>query len=255
MKLIRLATKILLWIIGLLPVLFLLMLSLSEVWRFPDVVAKNFNINVFIAIVDNNTNLLATIGISLFISTVVSVFSVALGFYFSKTIAYHEKKRLWSFLAYLPFVLSPVIYAACLNYFFVVAGLGGTVFGVMLAQFIIIFPFNIILFLSHWNIRMQSYAELVSTMGGSTRQTFWKVLVPVSIPVLFVALFQSFLISWFEFGLTYFIGTAQIQTLTIKVYQSIGEANIHLAAYSSLLLMIPPLILLFLNRRIVFYTH
>jgi putative spermidine/putrescine transport system permease protein len=186
---------------------------------------------------------------------VVSVISVATGFYISKSIAYHEKKYLFSFIAYLPFILSPVIYAACLNYFFVVAGLSGTIVGVMLAQFIIIFPFNIVLFLSHWNERMKSYSELVSTMGGNAMQTFWRVLVPVSMPVLFVALFQSFLISWFEFGLTYFIGTAQVQTLTIKVYQSIGEVNIHLAAYSSLLLIIPPLILLFLNRKIVFYTH
>jgi putative spermidine/putrescine transport system permease protein len=70
---------------------------------------------------------------------------------------------------------------------------------------------------------------------------------------LLIAFFQSFLISWFEFGLTNYIGGGQVQTLTLRVYQYIGEANIHLAALSSLLLVIPPLILLWLNKRFIFH--
>ncbi|MEO1805346.1 MAG: ABC transporter permease, partial [Bacteroidota bacterium] len=59
-------------------------------------------------------------------------------------------------------------------------------------------------------------------------------------------------ISWFEYGLTTLIGVGKIQTLTLKVYQYVNEANIYFAALASCLLFLPPLILIWVNKRFVF---
>jgi putative spermidine/putrescine transport system permease protein len=64
--------------------------------------------------------------------------------------------------------------------------------------------------------------------------------------------FQTFLFSWFEFGLTNMIGVGKVQTLTVRVYGFLQEANPFLAAVSSLLLMIPPFVLLLINRHFVY---
>jgi putative spermidine/putrescine transport system permease protein len=40
----------------------------------------------------------------------------------------------------------------------------------------------------------------------------------------------------------------KVETLTILVYRYISEANPYLAALAGLLLLIPPLVLLFVNR-------
>jgi putative spermidine/putrescine transport system permease protein len=57
------------------------------------------------------------------------------------------------------------------------------------------------------------------------------------------------LISWFEFGFTNFIGVGKVQTLTIKVYQFVLEANPYLAALASCLLLFPPILLLWRKKK------
>jgi len=235
------------------PILFMLMLAFSLTWRYPQLIPESFSLHTFLNIFSSGSNLLGGLINSLLIAIVVTLVAVPLAFYISKQVAANSKRKYLILCAYLPFTLSPVIYAACLNYYFVLAGLNGTIFGVILAQLIIVFPYNIILFITHWNTQINSYSDLTATLGGNRIQTYFKVLIPLSKTILLIAFFQSFLISWFEFGLTNFIGIGQVNTLTIRVYQYINEANVQLAALSSLILILPPLFMLWLNKRIMFH--
>jgi putative spermidine/putrescine transport system permease protein len=83
-------------------------------------------------------------------------------------------------------------------------------------------------------------------------QTFGKVLLPLAKGMLIICFFQTFLLSWFEYGLTSIIGLGKIQTLTIKVFMYIKEANYFYGALSSCLLVLPPVILLYLNKKYIF---
>ncbi|WP_204312081.1 hypothetical protein, partial [Escherichia coli] len=65
--------------------------------------------------------------LSVLIATVVAFVATIIGFFVSKTIAYHTYRRQLLFLAYLPFVLSPVILAVCLKFYFIKLSLAGTV--------------------------------------------------------------------------------------------------------------------------------
>lgn len=232
------------------PLLFILILALAVSWRFPQLIPDRLSL---VALFSTGDNLLKGLSNSLIIAVAVSVLCVPAAFAISKQLVKYRNKQMVLLCAYLPFTISPVVYAACLNYYFVVAGLNGTLVGVISAQLIIVFPYNIILFMSHWNKQLESYAELVSTLGGNKRQTYFKVLIPLSRKIIVIAFFQSFLISWFEFGLTNFIGIGQVQTLTVRVYQYIGEANVQFSAVSSLILILPPLFLLWLNKKTVFH--
>jgi len=78
------------------------------------------------------------------------------------------------------------------------------------------------------------------------------VLIPMSKLALLICFFQTFLISWFEYGLSSVIGLGQVRTLTIAVYQYIGESNQFVAALASCLIALPPLLLLWFNQRFVF---
>ena len=88
-------------------------------------------------------------------------------------------------------------------------------------------------------------------MGSNSGHTYTKIILPLAKPFLMVCLFQCFLMSWFEYGLSSVIGYGKVETLTIKVFQFIGEANIFYAALCSCLLIIPPIILLWLNKKFV----
>ncbi len=109
-----------------------------------------------------------------------------------------------------------------------------------------------LLFVDYWDARLKALEDLVFTLGGSSSQAYLKVILPVSKNILLLCLFQTFLTSWFDYGLTSVIGVGKIQTLTIKVFQFVGEANPNYAAVSSCLLIVPPMLLLFANKIFLF---
>ncbi|MBC7867720.1 MAG: ABC transporter permease subunit, partial [Gloeobacteraceae cyanobacterium ES-bin-316] len=240
------------WIIGALcivPVIILVILSLSQQWVYPLVLPQKFTTEAWIYIFKGNNKIAQGIFTSTGIALAVATLATGMGFFSSRVIAYHRFKKQLLLLAYLPFVLSPVIFAVCIKYYFIRLGLAGTFTGVVLAQLIIAFPYSIIFFTSFWNHRMLQYQMLVNTLGGTQKQAFKKVILPMAKPMLIVGFFQCFLISWFEYGLTLVIGFGKVQSLTIKVFQYLTEANIFYASLSCCLLILPPILLLWVNKK------
>ena len=144
----------------------------------------------------------------------------------------------------LPVTMSPVLFATILLFYFQVAGLAGTLAGVILAQMLIALPLPSYIFI---------HSGVSGYSGLSSWCHTWKhscAYIPVyhlacSQAILLVCFFQTFIISWLEYGLTSVIGTGQIQTLTLKVFLYIQESNPSMAALSATLLILPPAILLF----------
>ncbi len=240
-------------VVCVLPFLILIALSLSQNWIYPNILPKRFTIEAWQYIFEPGNHIVNSILVSFIIAISVALFSTIAGFYTSRVIAYHRYKNKLLFFAYLPFILSPVIFAVCLKYFFIKLNLSGSVAGVILAQLIIAYPYSTILLTTFWNKRIQQFQLLVTTLGGTNAYAFTKVIYPMAIPSLLVCFFQCYLISWFEYGLTLVIGFGRVQTLTLRVFQFLTEANIFYAALSCCLLIIPPTILLWVNKKIIFY--
>lgn len=233
------------------PFVYLLLLASTRQWRFPAILPEKLDFKNWEAILNSSSDLSQSLLISVAIAVTVAACSTAIGFLISRTIALHPWRKKLIMACYLPFVLSPVIYALILNYFFILFGLAGSFGGVILAQLVISFPFSLILFNAFWDANIEALEDISYSLGGNFKQTLWKVLLPLAKGQLLVCFFQTFLISWFEYGLTTIIGLGKIHTLTIRVYQYITEANIFYAALGSCIIIFPPLLLLWLNRRFV----
>ncbi len=234
------------------PFVFMVGLSLASDWRFPNVLPAYFGFRNWIQVLASETGLLGSFLISVFISLTVAVFSTLIGFFVSRIVAYHSKKNLLTIFTYFPYILSPVVFAACLSFFFLKLGLFGKPIGVIIAQFMIAFPYASIFFSSFWGERTKDFENLVATLGGDWKQSFFKVLLPMAKGLLLICFFQTFLISWFEYGLTSIIGVGKVQTLTIKVFLFIKESNFYYGALSCCLLIFPPVVLLYFNKKYVF---
>lgn len=235
-----------------LPFGYLLALSLATEWRFPHLLPIGWTLAHWTDLSSRGGNWASSAATSFLLATAVGLLTTGAGFLTARHLSAHPRRQLWLTLAYLPYAFSPVIYAHCLKFFFNVSDLSGTFAGVLLAQFILTFPFSILLFFNHFDHSLRAMEDLTYTLGGTARAAFWRVLVPVSRTALLICFFQTFLISWFEYGLTSVIGLGQVRTLTIAVYQYIGEANQYVAALASCLVCLPPLVLLWLNQRFVF---
>lgn len=230
------------------PFAYLLLWSVAGRWAYPDLLPEGWTGAHWRANTDLGGSLLRSLGLSLLVATAAT----STGFWLSRTLSYHTGRQIWFRLAYLPYTLSPVILAACWQYFFIRGGLSGNWLGVSLAQFLIAFPYAVILFGSFWNLRLQSMEQAAYTLGSPPGHTFRRVLLPLARGPLLLCFFQTFLISWYEYGLTSLIGVGQVQTLPVKVYQYINEANPYWAALAGCLLSLPPLVLLWVNKRFLF---
>jgi putative spermidine/putrescine transport system permease protein len=233
------------------PIITLFFLSFSRVWRYPHILPENFSLENWSYLFLSGGNIGPSFILSLIIALSVATFSTFLGFITSKYIAYHRYRRQLLMLTYFPFALSPVIFALCLKYYFIKLSLVGNLEGIILAQLIIAFPYSVIFFTGFWNQKIKQYQDLVSTLGGTNAYAFRKIVMPLAQSLILVCFFQCFLISWFEFGLTSVIGYGKVETLTIKVFQFISEANIFYAALSCCLLILPPVILLWFNKKFI----
>lgn len=231
------------------PILMLIYLSLSAQWVFPAVFSHPFTGDWWSLLFDTQSALLSSSLLSLTLSTSVSAAATAGGFFASRAVAYHTRSKVWLLSAYFPYVITPVVFAIMINFYFLRLNLTGNVAGVFLAQVFITFPYAVLFFYGFWNERIRNMEQLVTTLGGSFKTVLTDAILPSARGMLTVCFFQCFLISWFEYGLTRLIGVGKVQTLTILVYRYISEANPYLAALAGFLLVIPPLMLLITNRK------
>ncbi|WP_373549369.1 ABC transporter permease [Haliscomenobacter sp.] len=236
-----------------LPFGYLVLLSVASSWRFPEVFpSQNLSLIHWASLSRTGVDWLSSLATSALVAGVVGCLSTTAGFLSSHVLSIHSSRKLWITLAYFPYAFSPVIYAYCLSFMFNVLDLTGTLGGVLIAQFILTYPFAVLFFFNHFDQQLREMEALARTLGSSTTVVFWKILLPISKHTLLICFFQVFLISWFDYGLTSVIGLGQVKTLSIMVYQYIGEANIHVAAIAACLLSFPPLVLLWFNHQFVF---
>ncbi|MCB0637452.1 MAG: hypothetical protein KDC54_12575 [Lewinella sp.] len=244
--------RILLVLAILFPFAFLVLLSVGRQWVFPALWPEEWSLANWAEALASHGGLGATLGRSLGISLVVATVGTGLGFWSSQALTATRAGRWLLQLAYLPYIFAPVILAACLQYYFLVLDVVGQLNGVLLAQLFIAYPFAVILLSGFWNDRLRATQQLAATLGASPRQAYWRVLLPMARGPLLVCFFQTFLISWFEYGLTTLIGLGKVQTLTLAVFQYVNEANIFFAAVAGVLLAVPPVLMLWLNKRYIF---
>ncbi|MBA3985622.1 MAG: ABC transporter permease subunit [Flavobacteriales bacterium] len=237
------------------PVVFLFMLSLGRRWAYPNIFPEQMDFANWEFLQQSDSKLFQAFFISLGISLCLAIFVTVIGFIISKFIAYSKKRNVYLVLAYIPYLLSPVIMAVIFQYYFIITHLTGTYLGVIIAQFLVAFPFGIIILVNFWNAELKSLEALSYTLGGSRLQTYRKILLPLSKNAIMLCFFQVFLISWFEYGLTNLIGSGKVRTLTVSVFNFVTEANIFYAAIACCLLIFPPMLLLYINKRFIFFVE
>lgn len=234
-----------------LPLLLLVLLALGRDWSFPLVIPRGLALERLRSFLGGDPALSGALLRSIGLGVAVAAFSTAVGFPAAKFVAYHRWRSQLLLLAYIPFVVSPVVLGASLLFVFLQLQLAGSIVGVAVAHGLFAFGFAIVFFQGFWTAERRAQEELVHTLGGTTAQVYRRVFWPLSREALLICFFQTFLLSWTQYGLTLVIGGGTVESLSTKVFDYLGEANVHYAALASCLLIAPPLLLAWLNKRIL----
>ena len=189
------------------------------------------------------------LGTSAGIALVVAAISTVLGTGTARAMHGSRWRSVLLPLAWLPWAVSPVIAGILFMVVYLRAGIDGTVLSVMLAHLVFSGAYAVVLMDGFWRRDVSRLEEIGRTLGASGHGLFMRVLWPALRRPVMLVFAQTFLISWFQYGVTLLVGAGRVQTLPVLVFGFVGEANVYLAAMASLLLVIPPMFLLWITRN------
>lgn len=232
---------ILLWV----PLFGLLYLSAIHQWSFPKLWGHSlFTFQHWKHIFGSEHQILEALQVSLVLGFFqMSITNIA-GFLTSKFIMFHSKASILLSFSYYPFLITPLIFSFLLLYFFMQFNIAGSLFGVALVQFLLFYPFSVLLHASFWSKELKQLLFQATTLGATSYQVLIRLLLPMARPQLILGALICFLLSWFEYAVVHTIGMAKINTLTINTMIYFKEANPHLGAISALFLLLPYLFII-----------
>ena len=233
------------------PFILLLLLSFSRSWSYPALWPQVWQSDQWQVFGEDWHSLLAITLRSLSLAAGVAVLATSAGFFTARAITLHHHARHWLALALLPFAVPPVVYALCLGQGFAALGLSGHYAGVVLAQWPFAYAYAVLLSHGYWTRHTFALDELAHSLGARPSQIWWRVHRPLARGVLGVCLFQTALMSWFDFALVRVIGAGRVETLTLRVFDYLGAGDLRQAAAAALLLITPPALALVINPHLL----
>ncbi len=133
--------------------------------------------------------------------------------------------------------------------FFIRYGLADTIAGVVLVQLVPTVPYAGLVMSAAFAAQDVEAEDAGRVLGAGPWQRLRHVTLPAVRPALVVSALFAFLISWSEYILTLLIGGGTVRTLPLLLFAAIGSSDLTAAAALSLVLGLPPLVLVALTAR------
>lgn len=193
-----------------------------------------------------------SVGIAL-ITTIVGLFLASTTAYaFSRFEFKGKKPLLFSFLLTQMFP-GAILIVPLYN---VIKGLGllNSYTGLLIAYSTISLPFCVWMLKSFFDTIPKSLEEAAMIDGLTSFGTFWRIILPLSLPGLSVTAFFSFITAWneFMFALT-FMSTTEHYTLPVGLRTFVFEFNTdwHYMAAGAVIVSLPVLVFFFIAQKFI----
>lgn len=237
--------------IGLLvPFIPLLLWAVAGEFRYPAVVpelsGRGLGLILDPAVLDALLTSLAIAGAVAVLAALIGVGAGrALGLYAFRG------RRFVQFLLLAPAIVPTLAVTLGIQVYFIRYGLADSVAGVVLVQLVPTVPYvSLVMAAAFANFDADS-EDAARVLGAGPLRRLLLVTLPAIGPGLVVAALFAFLISWSEYILTLLIGGGVVRTLPLLLFAEIGSSDLPAAAALSLVIALPPLLLVALTSRLL----
>lgn len=222
-----------------------------------ELIPKNFTLSNYEHLLSMNDYIFwkwlgNSIGVAL-ITTIVGLFLASTTAYaFSRFEFKGKKPLLFSFLLTQMFP-GAILIVPLYN---VIKGLGllNSYTGLLIAYSTISLPFCVWMLKSFFDTIPKSLEEAAMIDGLTSFGTFWRIILPLSLPGLSVTAFFSFITAWneFMFALT-FMSTTEHYTLPVGLRTFVFEFNTdwHYMAAGAVIVSLPVLVFFFIAQKFI----
>jgi putative spermidine/putrescine transport system permease protein len=225
------------------PLLLLVLLSLQESWFWPVLIPEELGPGGWGAILRGPTGrrLIAASVNSILLALATGLLSSLIALPLGRALArlHGWRRALGAAAAFLPVAAPPIALGVGLQYSFLVAGLGGSFAGVLLAHLIPAIGYTSLFFMGFFLVYDDRLDEAARTLGASSTQLLLRVSLPLLRRPLTEAALLGFLISWAQVPLTLLIGQGLVPTLPVELLTYVEAGQDRLAAAGALILIVP----------------
>lgn len=188
---------------------------------------------------------------SLAIAAAVAVLAAGIGLAAGRALGLHtfRGKRLVQLLLLAPAIVPTLAVTLGIQVFLIRYGLAGTVPGVVLVHLIPTVPYVSLVMAAAFAALDVDVEDQARVLGAGPVRRLLLVTLPAVRPGLVVAALFAFLISWSEYILTLLVGGGTVRTLPLLLFAAVGASDLPAAAALSLVLALPPLVLVALTAR------
>lgn len=241
----RVATFVVLTLFSVAPLLMLVMTSLARGWFYPAVAPDAIDFSAWQDVFTDETHRGALIN-SLVLGAATAVIATALALPLGRLAALSTRavRRTVALLAFAAVALPPVALGIGLQLSVLALGLGGSLFGILLAHLVPALGYLTLVFLgvfTRWDPRLD---EAAATLGASDLVRWKLLLLPLLRRPIAEALALGFLVSWSQVALTLLVGGGAVRTLPLDVLAMLQSGQDQRAAVGALALALPALIVL-----------
>lgn len=228
-----------------LPMLNLLIWTVTERWAWPDLLPQVYSVRAIEEIFGRRGELLKLLGSSAMISASVGVLSIGVGMMTARALTCY---KFWGrdalyFLSLLPFLVPATVFAMGIQITFLKWGLGNSVAGVILVHLICSLPYAVRLLMDGMRAVGTKLEEQAQVLGAAPFRAFFTVTLPLLTPVILSALSMSYIVSFSQYFLTLLIGGGTVKTFTIVMVPYLQSDSRNIACvYSTAFLAITLLV-------------
>jgi putative spermidine/putrescine transport system permease protein len=231
-------------VVAMVPVLLLLLWSFAWSWFWPRLWPEEWSWRAWGFLLSPSSGLLESLGVSLAIATMVSLFALLIGLPAARGLAWYAfpgRQFLWGALL-LPVIAPPLATVMGMQRLFLGYGLADTLLGVALAHLVPALPYTILVLTASLTRLDPALEDQARTLGASWSQTWRHVTLPLMLPGIAVAGSFAWLISWSQYLSTWIIGGGRVLTLplTLVAFQRSGDEPV--TAALSLVFLLPPVV-------------
>lgn len=221
-------------------------------WFAPNLLPRGVSLHHWAAIV-NDRGLAKSIFVSLFISLVVVALSAVLAMPTAYALAKipFRLKRLVEMFILAPLIVPGLIIAVGIGTLFFRVGLAYSIPGVILAQTIGTLPFMIRVLAATIEGIPADLIHAARSLGATPLRVGLSIVAPLAWPGFIAGGLLSFVASFEEFEKTFIIGAPQVETLTVKLWATLGGKVMIFpnAAVVTFIVLLPTVIIFFLAER------
>lgn len=202
------------------PILVLMVMGFNES-RYNSL-PFHFSLQWYKELFQNETLLTATMN-SLLLAFITGIICMILGtmFILGHRALKDSQKQLFRSFVMMPMSIPWLILGLSLLLFIRAGGMSKSLFFVLAGHIVVSLPYTLLVLEARVNSLDQQLEDMSASLGASAWTTFFRVTLPAIAPAVIAGGFLSFMISFDNFPVSYFLMPNGISTLPIEIQSSI----------------------------------